>query len=214
MAISRISFTSDGLTLEGLLALPQGEGPFPGVVVCHPHPLHGGDMHNAVVERIGHALEQRGMAALRFNFRGTGQSQGRYDQGVGEAADALAAVDFLGKQGAVDRLRMGIAGYSFGAGVALDATAENHDLRAVALVACPTAPLNDLVFHGIPFPKLFVQGDMDYLIPLDQFRFLVQRFRPPREVEVLEGADHSLVGHESRVGALVSDFFARTFLRE
>jgi len=205
-----VTFTSDGLALEGILRLPDGQGLFPGVALCHPHPLHGGEMRNTVAEAMAVALTRAGVATLAFNFRGVGNSQGSHDRGVGEVKDTLSAVTFLGDQAGVDRGRLGIAGYSFGAGIALDAAAEEHDLRAVVSVACPAAPMNDLVLHQINRPKLFIQGDADYVIELELFRFLAQRFSPPREVEVLAGADHSLRGYEARVGSMAAEFFKRT----
>ncbi|MBI4197584.1 MAG: dienelactone hydrolase family protein [Chloroflexi bacterium] len=209
MAKQRVTFTSDGLLLEGMLHLPDAARPCPGVVVCHPHPQYGGDMRNGIVEAIAAAVAQGSMAALTFNFRGVGDSQGQYDRGVGEAADALSALEFLTTQPEIDRNRLGIAGYSFGAGIALDAAAENHDVRAIVSVACPPAPLNDMVLHQINRPKLFIQGDADYLIEMEMFHFLMQRFAPPREIEVLTGADHSLRDHEAQVGNLAAGFFAR-----
>ncbi|MBI4312012.1 MAG: alpha/beta fold hydrolase [Chloroflexi bacterium] len=209
MNTTKTTFASGALTLEGVLRLPASDGPWPAVVVCHPHPMYGGDMYNAVVESIAGGVARRGIAALTFNFRGAGSSQGAFDRGVGEVADALAAVEFLAAQPGVDRSRLGIAGYSFGAGIALDAAEDNHDLRAIVSVACPPAPLNDMVLHQINRPKLFIQGDADTIIEIPMFRFLTQRFTPPREVEVLAGAEHSLRGYESEVSKLAADFFAR-----
>ena len=212
MATSNVTFMSGALTLEGRLSLPQGGGPFPGVVLCHPHPLYGGDMDSSVLEGMAVALAAHQMATLAFNFRGVGESEGTHDRGVGEVADALAAVQYLDGQPSVDRYRLGIAGYSFGAGIALDAAAEERGLRAVAAVACPTPPLNDPVLHEINRPKLFVQGDMDHTTQLDLFRFLVQRFQPPRQVEVLSGGDHFLRGYEPEIGSRVAQFFQRTLV--
>ena len=85
-------------TLEGFLHLPEGDGPFPGVVVCHPHPQMGGDMNNNVVMGVCYSLFIAGIASLRFNFRGAGRSQGVYDEGRGEMDDALAALEFAASQ--------------------------------------------------------------------------------------------------------------------
>ena len=207
---TNVTFACGALTLEGRLSLPQGRGPFPGVVLCHPHPLNGGDMDNNVVQGMAIALVSHRMAVLAFNFRGVGNSEGTHDQGVGEVADALAAVEHLASHHSMDRNRVGIAGYSFGAGTALYAAAEDRNLRAVASVACPTPPLNDLAVHQINRPKLFIQGDMDHVVQLDLFRLLVQRFQPPKEVEVLSGADHFLHGYEHKIGSRVAEFFRRT----
>ena len=92
----RVTFRSNDLVLEGVVA--SGETPCPGVVVCHPHPLYGGDMDSAVVTTICRELETRGIASLRFNFRGVGGSQGTHDEGRGETDDLRAAISFLAGQ--------------------------------------------------------------------------------------------------------------------
>ena len=207
-----VSFSCENLCLEGILTLPDGTGRIPGVVLCHPHPLYGGDMFNGVIIQVTSALIELGFATFAFNFRGTGRSEGKHDRGVGEVADALAAVDYLCRQERVNRNLLGIAGYSFGAGIALDAVETSFNIGAVATVACPLPPLNDILLHQINRPKLFVQGDTDYLIPIDLFRFLIQRFKHPKYIEVLEGADHTISGYEVRVGQLIANFFNRTLV--
>lgn len=207
--VTGITFPSGNLILEGRLSLPQGEGQLPGVVLCHPHPLHGGDMDNNVLEGIATALEDRQMAVLAFNFRGVGRSQGTHDGGNGEVDDAMAAARCLASNPAVDRDRVVIAGYSFGAVVALRAAARDEGFQAVALVACPTRSLDSPDAQAIVQPKLFIHGDMDNVVQQDVFQSLVQRLPQPTEVEVLPGGDHFLQGYEDQVGELVADFFAR-----
>ena len=104
----KVLFHSGDTQLEGLL---EGASANSGAVITHPHPLYGGDMHNHVVGIIRQVYHQKGFTTLRFNFRGTGSSQGRYDNGKGEQADLIAAVNFLRKRG-IDRIDL--AGYSFG----------------------------------------------------------------------------------------------------
>lgn len=210
MDIQRITFSSDDIALEGVLRIPEGNGRFPGVVVCHPHPLYGGDMDNSVVSGIATALVKRQMIVMTFNFRGVGASEGTHDKGVGEVADALAALEYVERHGSVDGAQLGMAGYSFGAGIALAATEVSKDIRAVASVACPASPLNDMVLHQINRPKLFIMGDTEQGLQPDMFKFLVYRFQPPREMEMLPGADHLLAGYETQVGEMVADFFTRT----
>ncbi len=167
-------------------------------------------MDSSVVTGIATALMRHQMVVMTFNFRGVGASQGSHDRGVGEVADALAALEYLEKHESVDAARLGMAGYSFGAGIALEATETSKGVRAVASVACPAPPLNDIVLHQINRPKLFIMGDIDYGLQPDLFKFLVYRFKPPREMEVLPGADHLLGGYETQVGDMVADFFTRT----
>ena len=113
MRQSAVSFTAKGMNLEGIIALPDGDGPFPGVVMCHPHPLHGGNMDNNVVVAVTFGLADAGIASLRFNFRGVGNSQGEHAQGEKEHEETLVAMDFLGALPDVDDDRIGLGGYSF-----------------------------------------------------------------------------------------------------
>src|SRR5438093_13728759 len=117
-----MTFASGVLTLEGALNLPE-RTPAPGIVVCHPHPMYGGDMHNNVVDAVCQTAAANGIVALRFNFRGAGGSEGIYDNGVGEQDDVGAALAYLRELPEVDGARVALAGYSFGAAIALQAVA-------------------------------------------------------------------------------------------
>ncbi|MBI4234570.1 MAG: dienelactone hydrolase family protein [Chloroflexi bacterium] len=204
-----VTFKSSELTLEGRLHLPVGAGPFPAVAVCHPHPLYGGDMESSVVRALCQSLPSRGIAALRFNFRGVGGSQGEFAHGAGEVEDAAQAVTYLTLLKGVDAGQVGIAGYSFGARVALQAAAQEGLVAAVALVACPGHALSRAAGADLSLPKLVLMGDQDHVTPPDQFTFLAQRLPDPKEVHLLEGADHFFRGQEETVGDLVAEFFQR-----
>src|SRR5262249_32731716 len=147
--------TRDGVSIEARLALPPRSAG--GVVICHPHPLYGGDMDNPVVVRFAEVCRELGLATLRFNFRGVGASTGAYGHGRDERHDLAAAVAHLASllgPGAP----LGLAGYSFGATVAADLAADPADLppvAAVALIAPPlamtgNAPLIALAKTGTP----------------------------------------------------------------
>ena len=112
-----VEITSGELTLAGVLHTPEGDGPFSAVVVCHPHPRMGGDMTSNVVLAAVEGLAAQGIAALRFNFRGSGASEGTHDDGKGERDDVRAALSFAADLGELDATRIGLAGYSFGAGM-------------------------------------------------------------------------------------------------
>ena len=205
------------LRLEGTLHVPDGgssaDEKAAGVVVCHPHPRYGGDMDSAVVVGVADRLEAAGFAVLRFNFRGVGLSEGSFDWGGGETDDAEAAMEFLALRDEVDASRVGVAGYSFGAAVAIQAAMGFGAPQAVAALACPAPQMR--AFSGLEIlpPKLFALGDNDHEFPADQFRFLCRRFSEPREYAVLAGADHFFRGFEDEVGRLCADFFARWLKR-
>jgi alpha/beta superfamily hydrolase len=200
-----IMFTSDGLSLEGILHLPPSV-PSPAVAVCHPHPLYGGDMHNSVVVALCRAVAARGIAALRFNFRGVGRSQGSFADGVGERADAAAALARLPQLPEVDSDRIGIVGYSFGAAVALLAAGEG--LRAVVAVSTPTIA-RGLSEIAVRCPALLVVGERDQIAPPSRLASLGRAVGPQTELVMVPGADHFWWSSEERLAAIVSDFLAR-----
>ena len=131
-----IGFRAGKLSLEGVLTLPTGaSGPFPGVALCHPHPMFGGSMESPIVQALCAALNDRGAATLRFNFRGVGSSEGGFDRGELEQEDLKAAVDALRRWPGINGKRIGVAGVSFGAVVALEAARQAEAVGALALLA-------------------------------------------------------------------------------
>ncbi|MSQ13376.1 MAG: hypothetical protein EXR47_04445 [Dehalococcoidia bacterium] len=231
-----VTILCQSLRLRGEITLPEGPGPFPGVVICHPHPLRGGDMDNNVVMGVNEALLQHGIATLRFSFRSAGGSEGVHDNGVEEVDDALSALRLLATTEGVDTAKLGLVGYSFGAGVALRAAQGSHlcplplgegkgegetslkskvavapargfTVRAVAAIGCPPRALAAL--DGAPsLPMLFVAGERDHIAAPDQLLPIVARLPQPADLVAIPRADHFFDGHESIVGNHVADFFA------
>ena len=204
-----VRFAGPNGTLEGYLHLPDGDGPFPGVVVCHPHPRMGGNMHNNVVMGICHSLTTVGIASMRFNFRGAGGSEGVYDDGRGEVEDTLEALRHLASHEAIRDGCVGLVGYSFGAGVAMKAALRDDVTRALALVARARVDPEDDVGERPSLPMLFVVGDQDRLMPADSFNELSARLVTPLEMHVVPGADHFFGGRDHEVGGMVATFFQR-----
>jgi hypothetical protein len=200
-----LTFASGALSLEGALHLHDAT-PAPGVVVCHPHPQYGGDMDNNAVLAACAGLAERGIAALRFNFRGAGASDGAFDQGEGEQDDVRAALVRLATQPEVDGKRIGLAGYSFGAMVAAEVA--SGELRALALVS-PSVAFSDLrVAWGCP--ALLLAGDADPMAPAGRLQVVAEA--PGVELFIVAGADHSWWGHEDELGEALGEFFTRHFL--
>jgi len=142
------------LSLEALLALPPS--PPAGVVICHPHPLYGGDMENPVVVRVQEVCAGLGLATLRFNFRGVGASGGVHGGGVGEQDDAAAALDALAK--AMGGGTLAIAGYSFGSRIAALVGSRDGRVGGIALIAPPLAMSDFGFLEDIRVPTLAVAG--------------------------------------------------------
>ncbi len=188
------------------MTVPEAVSPLSGVVVCHPHPLYGGIMDNNVVIAVCQALAQESIASLRFNFRGVGGSQGKHDNGVGERKDITAALAMLAFEEAVDGDRIGLCGYSFGAGVALEVAARAEQVQALALIS-------PLLSHPSPIetyarPKLLLWGDQDLALPTADLDRFTTALPEPKQFEVISGADHFWWGHEHEVASRVAAFFA------
>jgi len=209
MKKTRVSFPSGGLVLEGILAIPETIEHLPAVIVCHPHPLYGGSMDNNVVSGVCEALTQVGLISLTFNFRGVGGSQGEFGHGIGEQEDVEAAISFISTVKEVDSERMGLAGYSAGAGFALPVGYKDVRIKALAAISPPLSMFDFDFLKSCPRPKLLILGSKDDLILTEQFLEFCNSLPEPREYEIVEGADHFWWGYESHLAAKVTDFFTK-----
>jgi len=221
MTAGRLTIQNGAISLQGELHLPgEGDPPYPAIVVCHPHPTYGGSMDNNVVMAAIAGVTKRGIAALRFNFRGVGGSTGAHDGHGGEHSDVAAAMAYLLTLDEIDEHRVGLAGYSFGAMMAMGAAPNLADVKALALVALPTTSIvgreqeagqesagGGMERYGMP--KLFLAGDRDSFVAVDAVHELSQRLPHPVELHVLAGGDHFLVGHEAEIAKRIGEFFAR-----
>ena len=199
---------SAGPTIEALLHLPEGQPPFPGIVICHPHPMYGRDMYNNVVGALLKAALGAGVAALRFNFRGVGESEGEQTGGKEEANDVRAALAFLREQPGIDGGRIALAGYSFGAIMALLAADRRDDLAALISVSGPTQR-GERVEQELRCPTLFVTGDRDRFVDAALLTEYGPHFGPAVTVEVVPGADHFWWGSDGRLIEIVSAFLRK-----
>ncbi len=203
-----ITFTSEGLTLEGILHQPVS-APFPAAAVCHPHPLYGGDMNNYVVVAVCQALAQAGIASLRFNYRGVGRSEGKYGDGLGEHTDAAAALAYLRQLAQIEQDRVGIIGYSFGATVALMAA----DERVAAAAAISTPPFGQsLPDLAIRCPTLLISGEQDEIAPAAGLLPLAHMIGPQCQLALIRGADHFWWGQERELAGVVAQFFRQCLI--
>ncbi len=206
MRQERVEFQCGELTLEGVLRLPEGEGPFGVVVVCHPHPQMGGDMRNNVVSAVYMALAGKGLASFKFNFRGVGDSEGQFDNGVGECDDAMAAVSFVLGKKEIDPERIGICGYSFGSMVALKVAAKEQKIRAIAGISPFIKPAD--LLDGYTKPKIFLCGVRDGFINAKSLQQQVEKLPEPKEIVLYPDIDHFWSGQERDMAAKIGEFFA------
>lgn len=197
--------TRDGVALEARLALPDGASA--GVVICHPHPLYGGDMDNPVVVRVAEVCGAQGLATLRFNFRGVGGSTGAHGGGQAEAIDVDTAREHLaGKLG--PPASVALAGYSFGAAVVAAVAARTPDVAGLALIAPPLG-LPDYqalpTLEGLDGPLLLVAGSRDQYCPQESLERL-GRAVPGSSVRVIGDADHFFFGKLFPLGEAVAEW--------
>jgi len=207
--LQRVRFTAAGVDpplLQGELWTPDGAGPVAGVVVAHPHPLRGGSMDNNVVMALCQGLQRAGIAALRFNFRGVGLSEGRHGSGDDETLDVLGALAFLADQPRIGPDRIGLAGYSFGARVSLTAAAKAPRVRALLCVAPPLRePLPPNQRPDCPF--LALVGDQD-AVAADGAERYASYLPDPERLQVVRGTDHFWLGFEPVLVDAAERFFA------
>ena len=176
-------------------------------LVCHPHPMFGGAMHNKVVFAAMKALNRFGFPVLRFNFRGAGLSEGEHDQGRGEIEDVRAALDWLDAE---FHLPIIFAGYSIGAYVGLRACCPHP--RVPALIALGTPALVEERLYNFGFlaqcrkPKLFISGTQDQYAPTEQLQLLVDAAADPKQLVLVEGADHFFEGKLDQVRAAIESW--------
>ena len=199
----QVSFRSGDLTLEGLIANPGGGAP--AAVVCHPHPMYGGSMFNNVVDAILVAMWQAGYATLRFNFRGVGSSEGEHDGGPGEVDDAIAAMTFLLAQPRVRREGAVMAGYSFGAMVAVSAGYERAEIARIVAVALPLAMADARIPDGASKPVLLVSGDHDSYSPVAGLQALVVKIGDSARLEIVAATDHFFGGGEAELSRGIAE---------
>ena len=203
--------TSDGVVLESRLAVPSSASG--GIVVCHPHPLYGGDMENPIVVRIAEVCGELGLVTLRFNFRGVGRSAGAHDGGLGEQRDVEAALAHLADLIGAGR-PLALAGYSFGAAVAAGLAPRCPGLAGLALVAPPLARTDSGRFTALAaFGErlLLVAGTNDEFCPTDALSRLREAL-PGATLEVIEGANHFFFGRLFPLGEAVTVWARRSLL--
>jgi uncharacterized protein len=201
--------------LEGILDEPDARNPtapHAAVVFAHPHPQFGGTMHTKAVYQGAKGLTRIGCAVLRFNFRGVGRSAGTFDQGEGEKEDFRAALDFMA--GRFPGKGLWAAGFSFGAWVALEVGAEDPRVEALIGIAPPVATSVSGMEYTFPGtlastkPKFFVQGEADEVCPIQEMWGFYGRLEEPKELVVIDGADHLFDGKTSEVGEALEDLLA------
>jgi uncharacterized protein len=185
-------------------------------VVCHPHPLYGGTLHNKVVFHAMKALNHFGFPVLRFNFRGTGLSEGEHANGIGEVEDVRTALDWLEREFTLPVI---FAGFSFGAVVGLRAAYADDRVRALIALGLPAVRFADRIddrvydfefLRACTKPKLFVSGSRDQFAPKDTLEALVNTFADPKKLVRIEAGDHFFEGRLKEMRTAIEEWTRQT----
>src|SRR5204863_480145 len=174
--------------LEGILK-PEERGAVPeyAALVCHPHPLGGGTMHNKVVFKVAQTLQSFNIPTLRFNFRGVGHSTGSYDEGRGEMDDVRSGLEFLSRR--YSGIPVILSGFSFGAYVGLRVAAVDDRVQAMIGMGTPARWFKNDTLAGSQKPKLFIHGTLDDQAPYDQFLQWFEQVPAPKDQGSSDTAD-------------------------
>lgn len=193
----KINFIAETVQIEGLLEKKSGGT---AAVVTHPHSLYGGDMYNPVVESIARIYQKKGYTTLRFNFRGVGGSQGRYDEGLGEQKDVCAAFSYLSDMGIQ---QIDLAGYSFGAWVNahVDPNAAPHG--RMVMVSPPEGFMDFSNISALDRLTLVIAGSRDDIAPPDLIRQNLPAWNQQARLEIVDGADHFYSGSLNALEAVL-----------
>ena len=187
--------------LEALLDEPEGI-PRAAVIFAHPHPKHGDTMHTKVVYQGAKAFKQIGCAVLRFNFRGVGLSDGSWNEGRAEADDYRSGLNFMADR--YPGVELWAAGFSFGAWIALTTSVADPRVKVLVGIAPPTQ--YDLsAVQASTKPKFLIHGERDELIPLKEMWHFYGQMQEPKELVVIDAADHVFDGKVSEVGDAIKD---------
>jgi alpha/beta superfamily hydrolase len=191
----------DGLVTEG-----HTRGLRAAVVFAHPHTEYGGTMHTKVVYQAAKALSRIGCAVLRFNFRGAGASAGSFSDGPGEIEDFRAALDFMHDR--YPAAPMWAAGMSFGSYVALTTGADDPRVKTLIGIAAPVSRYDFAAVAASSTPKFFVHGEFDEICPLKEMREFYARCAEPKELVVIDAADHLFEGKVMQVAEAIDDLLS------
>ncbi len=190
--IERLTIPGQAGNLEALLEWNPEWKPRQLAIVCHPHPLYGGTMHNKVVFRAAKAATHLEVPALRFNFRGVGHSGGEYAGGVGERGDARAALDYFSQR--FPQIPVSMMGFSFGSVVALAVGAVDARVNCVVGIGLPVNSTDFSFLQEVRKPKLLIQGAEDQFGSRERLEKLFSTLNEPKRLRFVEGADHFLTG--------------------
>lgn len=213
MKEEKVYIKSTGILLEGLQFIQKDGITKGGVILCHPHPLYGGNMFNSVIGTATKVAQQEGFSTFRFNYRGVGESEGSYGDGIGEMDDVKAAIDYLHSKVQDTSQSLILLGYSFGVKVGFPVAINDDRVKAIIAIA-PTVEFDTFDYlKGCKKYKLFIAGDEDIYCPSDKIKELFKGLDEPKHLFIINGADHFFFDKEQSIIEPLRDFL-RDIIRE
>jgi uncharacterized protein len=198
--------TDRGVSPDGYVQSGRDRGLRAAVVLGHPHPQYGGTMHTKTIYQAAKALARIGCAVLRFNFRGVGRSAGAYDEGNGEREDFRAALDFMSAR--YSGVPVWVGGMSFGSWIALTVGAEDPRVSLLLGIAVTVNRYDFAAVAASTKPKFFIHGERDDICPLKDVREFYARAHEPKELVVIDAADHLFDGRVGEVADAIADLLS------
>mgnify|MGYP001262353850 CR=1 FL=1 len=199
MRYQHIKFPAGELHFEGVLSMPESSDSIQATVLCHPHPLRGGNMDNHVITAIGLGLDQIGIANLRFNFRGVGNSEGEYSDGELEYKEIIGAQNILLDNQELSFTSVSTLGYSFGSRVILKHSKVLKPCSKLVLVSPQTEAVKDSNLKELDIPVLIIAGSNDHISSMDSIEDFIGPNHDNIRLKKIQGADHFWIGHESEL---------------
>ncbi|MBC8438859.1 MAG: alpha/beta hydrolase [Deltaproteobacteria bacterium] len=197
---SKITIECGNIKLEGSLRKNRSQK---AVIICHPHPLYGGNMDNTVVMTIADAFFEKGFTTLRFNFRGTCNSTGMFDNGIGEQEDIRAAMSWLMEK---DYQKIYLAGYSFGARMNALVVSKGCEIEDHVMVSPPVGFMSFDEIKKMPSAGLIVTGANDEIAPKDQIQEHINRWQIDPQYEIIKDCDHFYSGCLGKLKTILTDY--------
>ena len=208
MTLSSVAFKSNRFLLEGIISIPKhSNAKLPALVVCHSHPAFGGNMHEPLVSTICQSATNAGIGNLKFNFRPTSSGATKISSPFTEfQQDLKAAIRLLRQWPRIDKNRVTVVGYSFGASVVLDGYKACRQSNKFVLISPPPKSLRGSNFSHDDRPLLIITGEKDLLAPPEKLIPILDIYRSKPTLKVLKGADFSFIGHENTIGDTISEY--------
>jgi alpha/beta superfamily hydrolase len=206
MREEKVFIPSGAIQLEGLISIHEVPSKV-GVIFCHPHPEYGGDMNNLVITTAVEVASQEGLSTLRYNFRGVGESEGSYEEGIGEREDVKAVIEYFSSRLKEVHPSLILFGYSFGAWAALPIAIQDERIDGMVVVAPPLKLYDFGLLWGCKKRKLFIAGDRDLFCPISLLNDWYQYLEEPKSLVIIPGADHFFFSHVHLLTQPFKEFF-------